>query len=142
MARKSPPSAEHREWTGTEVETHAHKALAAALVYFRIPDHWEVVLSLSGGDGDNRGEIHMDQVYLRGSITLNTEHLRASPRKVWEVVGHEVAHLALAPYDVMWDGLPDKLQGKQRGAYTRATENVVVQLTRMWLRDNPDPAFA
>jgi len=140
MTRKAPPAPLSQAWTGAQVEAHAHAALTAALNYFRIPDHWEVTLCFSGGDGDNAGEVHVDQTYLRATITLNTEYLRTSPQKVWETVGHEVAHIALAPFDAFWVGLPDKTQGKQREQYIRAVENTVVQLTRMWLRDHPDPA--
>lgn len=141
MTRTAPPSPEHREWTAAQVEAHAEKALAAALAYFRIPDHWEVKLSYSGGTPGMAGEIQMDHTYLSAWITLNTEEHRQSPRKVWETMGHEVAHLADAPYDLLWESLPEKLREKRAVDYTRAMENAVTQRTRMFLRDVPDPAF-
>lgn len=139
MTRKAPPAPAHQEWSAAQVETHAHAALTAALEYFRIPDHWEVTLEFSGAEPGNAGQIHLDITYLRGTIVLDTEHLRTNPAKVWETVGHEVAHLALAPYDALWLDLSEKTRDRHQNKFTRATENTVVQLTRMFLRDIPDP---
>lgn len=141
MTRNAPPSPDHREWTAAQVEAHAEKALAAALDYFRIPDHWETVLFYSGAGEGVSGQVAMDHRYLRACITLDTEELRRSPRIIWEVIGHEVAHIADAPYDLLWRGLPEKVQEKRSEDYVRAMENAVTQRTRMFLRDVPDPAF-
>ncbi len=135
MTRLAPPTTDGRTVTAGQVEAHAQAALDAALRYFRIPDNWDVSLYFSGTEVDSGAEVQMDHTYLRARITMNTEYLRANPADIWRVVGHEVAHLTLAPFDLIWGNI----RGKTRGEYVRAMENVVVQLERMWLRDNPDP---
>jgi hypothetical protein len=122
----------------SECRKVALKAIKEARKFFGIDPAWDVALAIGTTDDGKPAFINIVLSYRQATICLDPAQCD-SAREVWRYMGHEVAHLVHAEFDLFRDLVQAHAEWPQtlQTAYRYAEERATVMLEDVWVRERP-----
>lgn len=127
--------------TAAQVETHARKAVKAALDFFgQNNTDLPVILVMEAPNNDAAASCLIDLRYMKVTLRVAVDYHQGFPESIWSNMGHEVAHIVLREAQALRDEVtkPDTFEYRE---YTRALEAATTRLERLFVRHCPDPGW-
>jgi hypothetical protein len=122
----------------SECRKVALKAIKEARKFFGIDPAWCVALAIGATDEGKPAFIAIDLAYRKATIAVDPAQCD-SAREVWRYMGHEVAHLVHAEFDLFRELV--KASGEWSDAlqagYHYADERATVMLEQLFMRERP-----